>query len=65
MLTTEQLRLLQKFGFQVESHQVKHVKTGLSFSIEEIAKHPSNQELEAALKTRLKNQCLLKKRPHV
>lgn len=65
MLTTEQLKLLDKFGFQVVIDQVKHRKTDLSFSIEEIPLPSSNQELEAFLKTRLKNQCLLKKRPSV
>ncbi|MGD8192246.1 hypothetical protein ACQCN2_19935 [Brevibacillus ginsengisoli] len=65
MLTTEQLKLINKFGFQVKSDSVIHVKTGLSFPTKEIAHYATIQELEAILKNRLKNQCHLKRRPGV
>jgi hypothetical protein len=58
-MTDEQQQILVKFGFRLEGGTVKHQKLGIVREREAFESFDSAEELEAFVKSLLRNQCRL------
>ncbi|MFG0215936.1 hypothetical protein ACFU8X_22865 [Brevibacillus porteri] len=60
-MTNEQKAIMEKFGFQIEGEQVKHLKLGIVRNKKEFDCHATSEALQDYIKSILRNQCQWKR----